>query len=238
MYKIPFYIASLVSCFVPGKENRHRVRGNINIFLFRIPISRFIKKTYGEHARTIRFIRQVSTNRMTCLVNGRYFVKIFRDVTALRLDEYRLLLNHIRPHLHVEIPTVFVAKHIPMYVADKLPGTDLREFDKEQIIKHERKIRAGVIQMIDELQAIPLKSIPNNRRFLIPIQAPLHGPRTYEMTKKSVLAHRDLNVGNLLLDDKFNLVSVVDWDSIAIYPDPDADKRDFERLWQIYKSKN
>lgn len=238
MYKIPFYIASLVSCFVPGKENRHRVRGNINIFLFRIPISRFIKKNYGERARKIRFVRQVSTNRMTCLVNDRFFVKIFRDVTVMQLNEYKFLLNHIRPYLHVEIPDIFVAKHIPMYVADKLPGTDLREFDKAQIIKHERKIRAGVFQMIDELQAIPLKSIPNNRRFLTPIQVPRHGPRTYTMTKKSVLAHRDLNVGNLLLDSKFNLVSVVDWDSIAIFPDPAADRHNFEHMWDVYKNKH
>lgn len=238
MYKIPFYIGSIVSWFVPGKTNRQYARGNVNVFFFYMPIARFIKRTYGVRARTIRLVRQVTTGRMTCVVNNRYYVKVFRDVSVKQLNDYKFLLNFIRPHLHVEIPNIFVAKHIPMYVADKLPGTDLRKFGKEQVVKHERKIKSQIFKMIDDMQNIPLKSIPNNERFLTPLQPQRHGPKSYQMSKNSVLAHQDLNASNLLLDDKFNVASVVDWDSLSIIPDADKDRKHFENLWQIYKKKN
>ena len=236
MYKIPFYISALISNLFTGQDRRRRIRGNVNVFLFRIPIARFVRRTYGVRVHTIRFVRQVSMNRMTCVVNNRYFVKIFRDVSVAQLNNYQLLLDIVRPHLSVEIPRIFVAKKMPMYVADKLSGKNLHEFGKDNIIKHEKKIKTQVVKMIDELQGISVKTIPNNELFLVPLQHKKNVKKP-TITKNSVLAHLDLNVSNFMLDDKYNVVGVVDWDSLSIVNDPNRDRNDFERLWNIYKSK-
>ena len=236
MYKIPFYISALISNLFTGQDRRRRIRGNVNVFLFRIPIARFVRRTYGVRVHTIRFVRQVSMNRMTCVVNNRYFVKIFRDVSVAQLNNYQLLLDIVRPHLGVEIPRIFVAKKMPMYVADKLSGKNLHEFGKDNIIKHEKKIKNQIVKMIDELQGISVKSIPNNELFLMPLQHKKNAKKP-TITKNSVLAHLDLNVSNFMLDDKYNIVGVVDWDSLSIVNDANRDKNDFERLWNIYKSK-
>lgn len=234
MYKLPFYIGGFVSWFVPGRYRRRRVRGNINVLLYRIPISIFIKRVYGDKVHKIRFVRQVSMNRMTCVVNNRYFVKIFRDVSVEQLNDYKFLLDFIRPYLKIKIPEIFVAKNIPMYVADKLPGKDLKDFDKDLVIKYERKIKNQVVGMINDMQSIPLKLIPNNERFLFPLQSKRAG-KEIKIGRNAVLAHLDLNVSNLLLDDKFNVVSIVDWDSLSIAQSPNIDKDSFEKLWEIYK---
>ena len=234
MYKIPFFIGTFVSWFIPGRNRRRRVRGNINVFLFYIPIARFIKRTYGKRANTIKFVRQVSTNRMTCVVNNRYFVKIFRDVSVEQLNNYKFLLDFIRPRLSVNIPTIFVAKHIPMYVADKLPGKDLRDFDVREILKHEKKIKSAVIKMVDDMQSIGVRSIPENHRFVRPLQYDKSKP-AQQITTKSVLAHLDLNASNLLLDSNYNVISVIDWDSLSIVPSANIDRDSFENLWAIYK---
>ena len=233
MYRIPFIIGTLVSLFVPGRKRRRRVRGTINVFLFRIPIAHFIRHTYGTRAKTIKFVRQVSTNRMTCVVNNRYYVKIFRDVSVEQLNNFQFLMDFIRPHLHLNIPKIFVAKHIPMYVADKLPGKDLRDFDPAVILKHQRKIKSAVIKMIDDIQSVPIKSIPDNQRFVRPLQYDKNTPAP-RITAKSVLAHLDLNASNLLLDSKFNVISVIDWDSLSIVPNPNIDRDSFNNLWEKY----
>lgn len=235
MYKIPFYLSGFVSYFVPGRYRRRRVRGTINVFLFYIPIARFIRRIYGVKTKKIRFVRQVSMNRITCVVNDRYYVKIFRDVSVKQLNDYKFLLNFIRPHLSVNIPDVFVADYIPMYVADRLPGKDLRDFDKSLIMKNEKKIKTQVLNMIKEMQAIPVKSIPENERFLFTLQQ----KRTKEKIKigrNSVLAHLDLNASNLLMDKDLNVISVVDWDSLSIVSNPQIDKDSFENLWNIFKN--
>lgn len=236
MYKIPFYISGLLSNLFIGQDRRRRIRGNINVFLFRIPIAQFVRRTYGVHVKSVRFVRQVSMNRMTCVVNNRYYVKIFRDVSIKRLNSYQLLLDIVRPHLDVAIPKIFVAKRMPMYVADKLPGKNLHDFSKASVIKHERKIKSQVIKMIDELQEIPVKSIPNNELFLMPLQHK-SSMRPPKIQKNSVLAHLDLNVSNFMLDNDYNVVGIVDWDSLSIVNDPNLDRDGFERLWNIYKSK-
>ena len=232
MYKIPFYIGHIISCFVPGRYRRRRVRGNINVFLFWIPIALFIKRTYGERAKKIRYVRQVSMNRITCVVNDRYYVKIFRNVSVEKLNAFKFLLDFIRPSLKVQIPEVFVDKHIPMYVADKLPGKDMRDFDKQQIIKHEKKIKDQIIDMINAMQNISVKKIPGYERFLSGLQ----NEKTLVKTdKNSVLAHLDLNASNLLLDDKFNVISIIDWDGLSIVKDKNIDRNSFEKLWNTYK---
>lgn len=234
MYKIPFFIGTFISYFVPGRENRRRVRGHINKFFFYIPIALFIKRVYGEKTKTIRFIRQISMKRVTCVVNDKYYVKVFRFVSVKRLNEYKFLLDFIRPYLSVKIPDVYVAKHIPMYVAERLPGRDMCDFDKELILKNEKKIKKQVFDIIAQLQSVPVDEIPDNIRFAVKLQA--KKPATKPVAVGSVLAHCDLNAGNLLLDEKLNILSIIDWDSTLIVPNPDTDKEMFEKLWSVYKN--
>ena len=236
MYKLPFYVGGIISYFVPGRYRRRSVRGQINVFLFRGIINRFVERVYGVRVNNIRFVRQVSMNRMTCVVNDKYYVKIFRNVSVARLNDYKFLLDFIRPHLNTQIPEIFVAKHIPMYVAEKLPGTDMRDFDKQLILKNETKIKKQVIDVINALKKIPVRDIPNNERFTFCVED--KEPKVYKtITRNSVLAHRDLNASNLRLDDKLNLVSIIDWDTIVIVPKPNTDLYTFEKLWKIYKGK-
>ncbi len=234
MYKIPFYISGFISYFIPGHYRRRYVRGTMNVFFFRVSIAHFVKHIYGVDIKNIRFVRQVSMNRMICVVNDRYYVKIFRDVSVKRLKDYKFLLDFIRPYLKVKIPEIFVHDTIPMYVADKLPGKDMRDFDKTSIIKNETKIKSQVMDVIDAMQSIPVKSIPDNERFLFPLQYKKNN-RKNKIGRDSVLAHLDLNASNIRLDDNFNVVSIVDWDSLSIVDSPDIDKNSFEKLWEIHK---
>ena len=230
MYIWPFYVSNLVSCFVPGSARRHRVRGVVNMFLYRLPISIFIKRVYGEKINTIRFVRQATLNRMICVVNDKYYVKVFRNVSVSQLNNYKFLVDFIRPQLKVQIPEITVAKHIPMYVCEKLPGKDMREFDKNLIIKNEKKIKKQVYDIINAIQKISVDAIPGVERFLFSMQP----ERTVEKVCKNnhcVLAHFDLNIGNLLLDDKFNIVSVIDWDSLSVAKNPNTDKDIFLKYW-------
>ena len=237
LYKIPFYIGGVVSWFVFGRYNRRRVRGNINVLLYHFQIAKFIKQTYGEKTKKIRLVRQVSMNRMTCIVNDRYYVKIFRDVNVSQLNNFKFLLDFVQPHLSVLIPKIFVAQNIPMYVADKLPGKVLRDFDKKLIMKNEMKIKKQIIKMIDDMQNISVKKIPEPERFLSGLQEK-QNHKNIKIDDSCVLAHQDLNASNFLLDDKLNLVSVVDWDSLSIVPNRNIDRQGFEKLWTIYKNSN
>ena len=232
MHKIPFFIGTFISYFVPGRKNRRRVGGWINMFFFYIPIRLFIKRTYGVRVKTMRFVRQISMKRMTCVVNDRYFVKVFRFVPVKRLNEYKFLLDFIRPHLPVKIPKIFVAQRIPMYVADKLPGRVMVDFDKQVIMKSEKKIKKKVSEIITALKSIRVDSIPDNERFVYPIQVRRVGKG---IAKNSVLAHCDLNPTNLLLDSNLKIVSIIDWDSMAIVPDVNKDENGFANLWEKYK---
>ncbi len=234
MYKLPFLFGGLVSYFVPGRYRRRSVRGWINVFFFRIPIAKFIKHVYGVNAKNIRFVRQVSMNRMICVVNDRYYVKIFRDVSIKQLNDYKFLLDFIRPYLKIKIPEIFVHDSIPMYVADKLPGKDMRDFDKANVFKHEQKIKSQIYDVINDMQNISLKTIPNNKRFLNPLQSKKKNTEQ-KISSDAVLAHLDLNASNIRLDDDFNVVSIVDWDSLSIVQSPNIDKDRFEKLWKIHK---
>ena len=77
MSKIPFYVGNVITWFVPDGARRARVRGAVNIALYRPRISAFIKRVYNEKIRTIKFIRQINLNRFVCLVNNKYYVKVF-----------------------------------------------------------------------------------------------------------------------------------------------------------------
>lgn len=235
MYKLPFYIGGIISYFVPGRYRRRSVRGRINIFFFYCVIARFVRRVYKVRVKNIRFVRQVSMNRMICVVNDRYFVKIFRDVSVNRLKDYKFLLDYIRPALTIKIPEIYVHDKIPMYVADKLPGKDMRDFDKQTIIKHEKKIKSQMLGIIKEMQSVSVKSIPDNERFLLPLQPNKKTVKT-KIGDDSVLAHLDLNASNIRLDDNFNVVSIVDWDSLSVVQSPEIDRKSFEKLWDIYKN--
>lgn len=233
MHKLPFWIGTFVSWFVLGRERRRKVRGAINRFFFYVPIARFIKQTYGVRVRKIRFVRQISMKRMTCVVNDKYYVKVFRFVSIQRLNDYKFLMNFIRSHLPVKIPEIFVSKHIPMYVAEKLPGTDMRDFDKSSLIKNEKQIKQQVLNVIQALRDIDVMTIPDNQRFLTNVQS---RTQSYgSVTKKSVLAHCDLNPSNVRLDKGFNVVSIIDWDSMQIVQNKNTDIDGFDRLWKIFK---
>lgn len=234
MHKIPFFIGCFLSCFIPGIQNRRNVRGWINVLFFYFPIKRFVKRVYNEPIKKIRFVRQISMKRMTCVVNDKYFVKIFRFVSVKRLNDYKNLLDAIRPYLNVNIPEIFVDKHIPMYVDERLPGTIMTYLNKKDVIKHERKITTQVHKMVDDLSGIPHKNIPNKELFVVKLQAKKI-PNNVKITKKFGLAHDDLNPGNLLLDKDFNLVGVIDWDSLVFIPDANNNKNLFDKKFLHYK---
>ncbi|MCQ2598781.1 MAG: hypothetical protein MJ187_00145 [Alphaproteobacteria bacterium] len=235
MYKIPFFIGTFFSWFVPGRYNRRIVRGNINVLFFYVRIKLFIRRVYGEHVKTIRFVRQVSTNRMTCVVNDRYYVKIFRNVSVQQLNAYRDLLNFIRPYLKVKIPDVFVDTSVPMYVADRLPGIDLVKMNKKQVLLHEERIKSQMLSVVAALQNIDVKSIPNYMLYCNALQMNTHTCEMHKINGDFVLAHSDLNASNLMLDKHFNVISILDWDSLHIVNDKSLEYKSFEQLWQKYK---
>ena len=230
MYIWPFYISNFIACFIPKRSRRHRVRGLINTFLYRLPVSIFIRRVYGEKMKTCRFVRQNTLNRMICVVNDKYYVKIFRNVSVKQLNNYKFLLDFIRPNLKVEIPEIVVAKHIPMYVSKKLSGKDMREFDRDLIKQNGERIKTQVFEIIHSIQQIPFDSIPGKERFIFGIQPERTVEKEYE-EGHSVLAHFDLNTGNLLLDDKLNIISVIDWDSLSLAHNPNTDKDIFLKYW-------
>ncbi|MBO4480278.1 MAG: hypothetical protein J5742_01465 [Alphaproteobacteria bacterium] len=235
MSKVPFYIGNFVACFVPNNRRRQRVRGNINIMLYRPHIFSLVRRVYGIKPISIKFIRQITLNRVVCVVNDEYYVKIFRNITVKQLQNYKFLLDFIRPHLNVEIPNITVDNRIPMYVCKKLPGRDINEFDKEFVLKHEDNILKQVFKIISDLQSVPVNSVPNSERFLLSMQP--------ERTKEKpsipcpVLAHFDMNETNFLFDDKLNIISVIDWDTIAIAQNPDTDRNIFLKYWSAYKKR-
>ncbi len=234
MSKIPFYLGNLVACFVPGSKNRAHCRASINLFLYYPKIAGFIKKTFGEQVHSVKFIRQRTLNRVVCLVNDKYYVKIFRDVTNARLRDFEFIANYIRPFVGVTIPRVVVDAHAPMYVCEKIAGRPIEDFDHDTVIQNEKKIQAQVFKIIDELQSIDVDAIPDNARFNDSLQT-----RTVEAptdTPRRVLAHFDLNETNLFFDDDLNVCAVIDWDTLSIANNPDTDRRIFMKYWNRYKN--
>ncbi len=235
MSNIPFYLGNLAACFVPGSNNRTHVRAVTNLFLYHPKITRFIRREFGEGTHSIKFIRQRTLNRVVCLVNDRYYVKIFRDVTNAQLKDFEFIANYIRPYIHVNIPRVIVDDHAPMYVCEKIPGRHIEDFDHETVIQNEQKIHAQVFQIISELQSINVDAIPDNARFndsmqTRTIEEPTDNPRR-------VLGHFDLNETNLFFDDDLNVCAVIDWDTLSIANNPDSDRRIFLKYWNRYKNR-
>ena len=235
MSGIPFYIGNFLACFVPDSNRRSRFRGNVNIALYRPRIMAFIKSAFGERVKNIKFIRQRTLNRMVCLVNDEYYVKIFRNVTVQQLKNYKFLLDFIRPHISVEIPFIMVDNHIPMYACKKMMGRKIDDFDKSVVLKNEAKIKRQVAKIINELQSVTLTSVPNAERFTFSMQP----ERTKEkpcVAVHPVLAHFDMNETNFLFDDDLNIIGVLDWDTLSVAQNPETDNNIFMKYWNKYKN--
>ena len=144
MSTIPFYVGNLVACFVPDKGRRSRVRGTINTILYTPRIRRLIKRVYNENIKNIKFIRQINLNRFACVVNDKYYVKVFRNISLKRLQEHKFLVDFVRSYISVNIPEMYLEGHMPMYVTEKIPGHPISDFDMQTILKNENKIKKQI----------------------------------------------------------------------------------------------
>ena len=235
MYKIPFFISNLISCFIYGSKNRQKWRGRINTFLFRPVITRFVKKTYGVRIKSVKFIRQITLNRMVCVVNDTYFVKVFRNVTHAQLKDFEFLSDYVEKRMKVTVPHVVVHRKFPMYVCERVPGKSITDFDKEYVAENYDKILKQAHGVIRQLQRIKVDDIPHKERFMNSLQQ-----RTVEQPcrkPRQVLAHFDLNMLNFLFDDDMNICSVIDWDTLSIANNPTTDTTIFLKYWNRYKAK-
>ena len=237
MSKIPFYIGNFAAMFVPDGARRARVRGNINRVLYTPRIKNFIWRTYHERAKSIKFVRQINLNRVCLVVNDKYFVKLFRNITPQRVQNYEKLMKFIAPRLSVQIPIIHADNRMAMYVSEKLPGRTIQTFDWKTIMKNEPKFKAQVAQLIDEIQSIKIESIPHHELYSHSLQ-PERATEPKTDNPRPVLAHFDLNETNFLFDDDMNICCVIDWDMCSIAQNPETDMFVFNRFWNRYKDAN
>ena len=231
MTKIPFYIGTFAACFVPSSHKRHVVRGWVNGILYFPRIFMLIWEIYGKFAYKIRFVRQHSPDRCVCVVNDKYYVKIFKRVPVKKLKAFGVLTDYIAPYIRVAIPQIYVGKISNVYVCEKLQGHSIYDFDKKLVLKHHRKIENQVAKIIDDLQKINVKKIPNWRQYMTALQS----NDAEKITSKSVLGHFDLNETNFLFDDNLNICGLIDWDGLRITNDKNKDMQIFMKYWNRYK---
>ena len=238
MFSLPFYISNFMSWFVKRKSARHRLRGYVNSFLYAPIISRFIKKTFGEKVSYIKFVRQHTPSRFVCVVNDKYFVKIFKKNLGVRLKNFEFLVNYISKFMDVTIPPVYIAKNNHIYVTPKISGISLYDFDKKFVLKHEKQILHQVENIIDELQSIDVSKIPDAERFCVALESTSKQSKIESITSDSVLAHMDLNIRNFLFDKDMNICGLIDFDSLCITNDRTRDMQIFMKYWNRYKENN
>lgn len=227
-----FYLGNFLACFVPGTENRRKVRSTTVKIFYSSRIKRFIKNAYGEDVKSIQYIRQITLNRVVFLINNKYYVKIFRNVSNQALKDYNYITEYIRPYLSVKIPKIKVDDKWSMYACRKIKGHPIDDFTKDEVLANKNKIQDEVFAILEELQSIDVRNIPGHDRFLDSMQR-----RTIEKPakkEKEVLAHFDLNEGNLFFDDDLNVTAVIDWDTISIAHNPETDKQIFMKYWNNY----
>lgn len=237
MHTIPFFIGNTLACMVRGSERRSRFRGNVNMILFRPWIARFIKREYGEKLKTLRFVHQRTLNRVVGVVNDKYYVKIFRNVTNEQIRNFVFLMDYIRPYMHVEIPHIIADRKLPMYVCKKNTGRDIDSFEWHFVLNHEKHIFDQVSKVISQLQSIDVEKIPDNERFLTNMQHRRYPELPCKKCRR-VLGHFDMNLNNFLYDDNLNIVSAIDWDTLSIADNPQTDWRIFTYFWEHYKGVN
>lgn len=237
MSKIPFYIGNVVTWFVPDGARRARVRGAINIMLYGPRIRSFIKRVYNENTTNIKLVRQINLNRFVCVVNGKYYVKIFRNIDLERVKEHKFLVDYVRSFMNVTVPEMIVDNNIPMYVCAKIDGRPISSFDAETVLKNENKIKKQIAGIIAQIQSIDVFSLPNYNRFLFGIQPERQPekPVTNGKEAKPVLAHFDLNETNLFFDDDMNITGVIDWDTLSIAKNPETDMNVFNLFWERFR---
>lgn len=233
MHKLPFYIGNLAANLVPGSQRRTHVRAAVNLFFFRPQIRRAIREMFGEKVKTIKFIRQHTLGRVVYLVNDKYFVKIFRDVSHSELKNFEFLNDYVANRLNISMPRVIVPRRGSVYVCERISGRHIESFSNAEILKNAEKIQRQVFAIIDELQRIDVNKIPNKSRFMTSMQA-----RTPEKPAphREVLAHFDLNETNLFFDNDMNVCAVIDWDTLSIAQNPETDKQIFMKYWNRYIS--
>lgn len=229
MSKIPFYIGNFVACFVPGSDQRAHVRGWINIILYQRKIAKLIHDAYGCRVTGIRFVRQRTLNRMVCVVNDKYYVKIFRDLSPARVCHFADLIRYIRPYISVAIPEIIASHTAPMYVCARVPGHHIEHFSPDTLIAAADKIHAQVAQIITQIQSIDVKKIPNYKQFYTPMQE--HRNIKNMPGHRAVLVHFDINETNLMFDDNLNVCALIDWDTISIAANMDVDMNNFMHHW-------
>lgn len=237
MSKIPFYVGNFLAMFTPGGERRAFVRGNVNIILYTPRIRRFIKRVYNDKLKTVRLVRQINLNRFVCVVNDKYYVKVFRNISLERLQEHKFLVDFVRPYLSVTVPDMHVDNKIPMYVSKKIDGRRIEDFDFKTILKNEDKIKGQIVNIIKEIQSVDVNSIPDNQRFLHGLQPERQPEKAIQSGKKvkPVLAHFDLNETNLFFDDDMNITGIIDWDTLSIAKNPDTDMNVFMLFWNRFR---
>ena len=238
MNKFPFFVGNLAACVVPGTERRRHTRAYVNMFFFYGTISRFIRHTFGQRVKSIKFIRQFTLGRVVFLVNEKYYVKIFRDVSNARLRDHAFLMDWVVRNISVKtcgrpiaIPRIHVARRAPMYACPRVAGRHLDTFTKAEILQNKEKIEKQVANIINALQSIDVGKIPNNSRFMNSMQS-----RTPERPAppRPVLAHFDLNINNFLFDDDLNICAVIDWDTLSIAQNPETDMTIFNKYWSRF----
>lgn len=238
MSKIPFYVGNFLALFVRDGVHRARVRGSVNVALYTPRIKVLIKRIYNERVDSIKFVRQINLNRFVCVVNDKYYVKVFRNITLQRVKEHMELVDMVRPHLDgITIPDVYVDNNIPMYVCEKISGHPISDFDVDTILKNEEKIKKQVADIITKIQRVDLDSIPNNARFLYGLQPERQPEKPTKGNPKPVLAHFDLNETNLFFDKDMNITGVIDWDTLSIAKNPETDMNVFNLFWGMFKKR-
>lgn len=233
--RIPFYIGNVVTWFVPDGARRARVRGAINIMLYGPRIRSLIRRVYNEKTIDIKLVRQINLNRFVCVVNGKYYVKIFRNIELERVKEHKFLVDYVRSFMNVTIPEMIVDDYIPMYVCAKIDGRPISSFDAETVFKNEDKIKQQIADIIAQIQGIDIFSVPNYDRFWFGIQPERQPEKPVTKEVKPVLAHFDLNETNLFFDDDMNITGVIDWDTLSIAKNPETDMNVFNLFWERFK---
>ena len=237
--RIPFYIGSVVTWFVPDSVRRSRVRGAINTMLYTPRIKRLIKRVYHDRVTSIKFVRQINLNRFVCVANDRYYVKVFRNITLERVREHKFLVDFVRPFVGVTIPEMHLDKNIPMYVCEKISGRPINSFDAEIILKNDGKITRQVSDIVAQIQHIDIHSVPDYERFWFGIQPERQPekPVANGANPQPVLAHFDLNETNLFFDDDMNITGVIDWDTLSIAKNPETDMNVFDLFWGMFRQR-
>lgn len=224
MNKLIFCLGNIAAWFALSVDGRHRRRAAVNMFFYRGQIRRFLRDTFGVRLQSLEFVRQRTLNRAVYLANGKYYIKVFRDVSPQRLGDFAFLVNYVRKHIGVNVPRVFVSSRYQMYACEKISGRPMESMSPAVVRPHADKIRAQVFQIIDELQSIDVDKIPNNTRFETPMQ---HHHLSEPISSSRVLEHFDLSDSNIFLDKNMDVCGIIDWDTLYISHNPDADRTKF-----------